>query len=75
MTTRFFLPTNGLILELPLYMGRDQEGHGAQISETNISIDLNSNRMHPLMIDLVDNTNKCASTDVLTVVKFHIVVL
>jgi len=76
MTTRFFLPTNRrLILELPSYMCRDQEGHGAQISETNISIDVSSNHIHPLMINLVDNTNKCASTYVLTVVKFHVVVL
>jgi len=42
-------------------MGRDQEGHGAQISETKISIDLNSNHTHPVMNSLIDNTNKCAA--------------
>jgi len=30
-------------------VGSDQEGHGAQMSETNTSIDLNSNHIHPLM--------------------------
>ena len=55
-------------------MGRDREGHGAQISETNISIDINSNHIHPLTNSLIDTTNKYASTDVFTVVKIHIVV-